>query len=230
MAAAQIVAKAAEIDPERSLEFVKELSLSGWELTNSLRGYVQATARDGRWREVIGQLEYFENYRDASAGPRALSPGTENMIATEWVREDFEEGMRWFTGEIKRDYSNPKDVKNVASVLAGIPEEEQYQVLDWVQTQREKSGWHDGVVMALGKTLVVAGPTANTERLVGLISSEGDRFEFVTQFIGSSTPHHLDKLRHSPESLNRLVEAARLTEANTARLKEVIAGAKWTGS
>ena len=152
------------------------------------------------------------------------------MIATQWVREDFEEGMHWYTQEIERNYADLEDVKNVAAVLSRIPEDEQYQVVDWVRSQLGEPGWSDEVVMTLGKTLVRSEPSANTERLVGLISNEADRFDFVIGFVGGRTASSIKKLRHSPDSLNRLVEAARLSEANTTTLKEVIAASKWSGS
>lgn len=210
---------------------MKELSLSGWELTNSLRGYVRETGQGGNWRDTIASLEYFENHHDKNGEVRELSPDTENMIAAQWIRESFEEGIRWFTEEIERDYANPDDVKNVVSVLSTVPLEDQDLVVDWVQSQQGNEGWNDDVSVNLGRRLMKSPPNENTERLVALISDEADRVQFVTSFVGrSSVSSSKFGLRHSPESLNLLVDAARLSEANTDRFKEVIAAGVWKGS
>ena len=152
------------------------------------------------------------------------------MIARHWLRENFEEGIQWYTEEISRDFSNPEDVKNVASVLSMTLPDEQYQVIDWVEKQQDEPGWSDDVVLALGKSLVPATPSAYTENLVGLISSEEDRATFVSYYVGQTTPSSTFKLRHAPEVLNRLVDAAHLSEAVAARYREVIAAARWTKS
>ena len=154
----------------------------------------------------------------------------QNTIAGQWIREDFEEGMRWYAEEIPRDFTNPKEVKNVASVLMTVPSAERFLVVDWLERQEGAPGWSDTLVMTLGKSQVLSEPDETTQRLVGLISNEADRFELVTQFVGGTSASSIKKLRHSPNVLNRLVEAARLTEANAAQLKDTIAASKWSGS
>ena len=221
------MAKAAGIDPARSLEFIKELSMQGWERTNALRGYVAEVGKGGNWRQVVSDLEFFENHRGKDGEPRAFRPGTKGMIAGQWMNEDVEEGVRWFTEEIPRDYSNDDDVNNVAVALARLPEEKRFQVLDWVERQRGEAGWSDQVSMTLGKHWIQHEPDHHTERLVNLLPGEEDRFLFVTNYVGNVVPSKKLGLRYAPEVLDRLVDAANLSEGHSTQLKEVIASAHW---
>ncbi|YCM44997.1 hypothetical protein V2O64_03055 [Verrucomicrobiaceae bacterium 227] len=205
------------------------MSLSGWELTNALRGYIQGAAREGGWKTVINDLQGFEDRRGLNRDATGLRPETQGMIASEWIKENFEEGIQWFTQEIERDFANPGDVTEVISALAHLPTEKHYQVIDWVEQQRDQAGWSDEIALNYAPILAHSPLDGNTERLVGLISSEEDRFKFVASLIGTTEPSHRVTLQHSPESLIQLIEAAELTEANATQLKSVIDLASWSG-
>lgn len=224
-----MVKKAAEIDSTQSLDLIKALSLSGWELTSALSGYVSSAGRGGNWRQVIEDLSGFEQRRDSRGNPVDLSRDTRTMIAGQWVVEDFEKGMQWFTKETERDYSNPKDVSEVSSVLARLPEEERHRAVEWLQNEKGQPNWDDSLILKYGASLVRETPDANANQLVGMMSRENDRYELVKYFIGSDDPHQRNTLPHSPEDLNRLIESANLSSVNAFRLKEVVSGGYWHG-
>lgn len=219
--------KIAQLDPGRSLDFINELSLTGWERTNALRGYVKEVGKGGNWESVVADLEYFENHRGRDGHLRPLSPGTENMIAREWIKEDFEGGLHWFTEEISRDYSQEDDVKNVALVLSQLPEDDRFKVVNWVEEKHGVVGWNDQVAVLLGTHWMQYSPDHHTPQLIGLISGEEDRFQLVSNYIWKTSSSETLALRYSPETLNRLVDAANLTEAKAVELKSAISEGYW---
>lgn len=222
-----MVKKAAELDPPRSLEFIKGLSLSGWKLTGALSGYVQSVGEGGNWRQVIEDLSYFEGHRGDDGKPLDLSKTTKLMIAASWVREDFEEGMTWYAQETVRDYNNPGDVTEVASILGRLPEDESHRAIEWLQDAKGQPNWNDDLIMKYGMMQVRRTPDANANQLVAMMSREEDRYELVKNYIGSDDPSHPVSLRHSPEDLNRLIESANLSASNSARLEAVVADGVW---
>lgn len=204
------------------------MNLSGWELTNALRGYLLGVAPGGDWKKVINDLQDFEDRRGLNRGLEGLSAGTQTMIAGEWIQENFAESMRWFTQTGERNYSNPENVNEVVSVLARLPAGERYQVVDWFEEQQGQAGWDDQLAMAYATVLIRSPLDGNAGRLAGLLTSEEDRFHFVGTIIGTTEPSDRVKLQHSPDSLQRLIESARLSGEKAAQLRSVIEVASWS--
>lgn len=222
-----IIKKAAELDPARSLQFAKELSLSGWELTNALRGYVQSVGGEGNWMKVVNDLTLFEGRQDNEGRSTGLSPSIRSMIASQWVRDDFDQGIEWFTGGTSPDFSDLEKTKELTSLLVNVLPDDRGRVVNWIETQLELPTWDDQFLLNYGGTLVRNSPDESIHRMVALVSNEEDRFTFVKGFVGSGNPSSKIKLRHAPWELNRLIEIANLSPRHSSTLREVVAAGTW---
>ncbi len=227
-AVSEIVKKVASLDSARSLALIEELSLSGWELSSALRAHVRGSSGREDWTRLIDELHEFETRRGSIGGAGALQAATQNMIAAEWMRSDFDQGIHWFTREIERDFSNPADVENIANTLALLPVAERSRVIDWFERGQGQEGWMERVIVTYSSALTNPPLDGSIERLMTLIPSEEDRFQFVAALIGSADPSARVSLQHPAESLNRLLDAARLTEEREGLLRMVVEKGSWS--
>ncbi len=208
------------------MAILKEGNYSGMARSSTFRGYIRGMGPEADWPQVIEDVKGVIGRADIKL--KDSDSWVAQTVAIEWAKQDLENSLEWYIRDPERDLSNPKDTTQISSVLGSLPLDEKYLAVNWIDSQRDQPDWNDQLVMSYGR--VLASRTmpldGDVERLAGFISSEDDRFEFVSKFIHPWKTGVEPSIRYPREALNKLVVGANLSVERTAGLQKVIASSK----
>jgi hypothetical protein len=214
--------KSTQLDEVAAKKLFEE---SPWSLKfrpSALQGFVQGKGPGTHWPSAIEELKTLE-IRPDNGGERRLSRGLENMVAREWAKSDLGKAMEWYVDDLGADLSNPQDAAGASYALQSLPADERYRAVDWIERRRSDAGWNDLLIVNYGQSISRFVPDAETERLVGFLSNEDDRYSVVAKIVKTAKSSGRTKSGESLESFENLITNANLSEKRTATLRNVIA-------
>jgi hypothetical protein len=187
-------------------------------LRSDLSALLEERARNWAVPDVDGKRE---------EGERA---SVDLAIAREWAQRDLSAAMEWYAADGAAVNADLTPGQRTLNVLSAIPAAQRFRVADWLQAGLWSGQVKDDLVVAYGGMLANTPPDATVERLVAMPSDEERRVAILSSF---ATPEDRDGqkiLRHPPEVLHRLVEAADLSEPVRERWLQTIESAIWEES
>lgn len=218
--------KAAELNSEAALKMLGGGHFQGMTRSNAANGYVRGVGDESHWPKVINDIKGALSRPDIKL-VRA-NDWVAQSIAIKWAQSDLESSLNWYVHQSEQDLSDPRDTGKIAMVLSSLPEGESYRAVEWIDRQRAHPNWNDEMAMSYGKTVALKSMPLDqgVDRLVGFISDEEERYQFVRRFITPVRTGGEPQIRYSRGRLNQLVTAAGLSDSSEAELRKVIAESK----
>ena len=216
----------------------------------AVRGYTDAMGPGTDWRRVREELDLLVQDRSAT---RTLSGGTitidltnpvvvnsgsiqfhsgqnqvDRTIAARWASHDLDAAVNWYARELSDPQLSSADPSSLTvTVLRTVPAERGWEVVDWIDRERFEDGWSDRVVVEYAKQTAMQRDYEIAEQLVAMPVAEADRVAIVAAYATPHVQNNERRLRHSPENIQRLIDAANLSEDERGIWMDTVAGATW---
>jgi len=232
-----VLAEATRSDGARGFELLREdpWRSDGYFLQGVL-GYTEGMPASTDWQDLREQLNALVEQRrlerpgDAKASARRALAEQQQIdlrVGLGWAKSDIDAAVDWYANQTVVPPNSPAASVRVLGLLFAVPEEDRYHVVDWFEGKRASGELDDGVVVKYASRLVGSAPDANLERLVGIPADEANRARIVAAFVSPVRKGGKLFLRHEPGQLQRLIDAAKLSEASGKRFQAVMASAVW---
>lgn len=194
-------------------------------------GYLAGLPRRADWRQVRADLNDLVTERarsqtapdDEGKHERAERAGVDQAVASEWARRDLNAAMDWYLHEAGDENSRSGEQRALI-VLQAASVENRYRAADWLQAALWSGEADEQLVVKHATQLAYTSPDATVERLAAMPEDEANRSAIVAAFATPQEHNGRRYLRFPPEDLARLIDAARLSEAERERWRETIAG------
>lgn len=202
-------------------------------------GYLAGLPGASDWRAVrdgLHELLPGRQARLAAAGQGDVKAGEvkdalDLAVARRWSRSDLDAAVQWYSYELTSDGWIADPTGRTVQVLQTIPMSEWPLVSDWMSTRRATDPhWDDQVVVQLLRGKVRVPPNADLERLVAFPAQANDRANIVAAFATPVDRQGVPVLRHPPDALVSLIEAAQLSAEDADHWLRTVAEARAPGS
>lgn len=208
------------------LQLLRDGAWEGAHFNTGLRGYTAGMTGDTDWMKVRSDLLEIVDERVAertgSVQAGMLERGERGevdfAVARQWADRDLDSAMEWFMNEAQ---VNTRTVDRPMAILTALSD--RVRAATWLESHLDSGEATVDLVASYAQRIAHYQVDEAAERLVQIPERESDRARVLSPFLQTVEMNGTKFLRHPPESLQRLVEAAGVGEIERARLMEHIA-------
>lgn len=210
----------------KGLELLRHGPWAGHHFATGLGGYTAGLDRGTNWMEVRSSLREIVEERIATMTVPDVEGNQERWeqtevdfaVARQWAQRDLDAAMAW--------YAEEATVKAIAAdrpltILLSLPD--RHRVATWLEDHLGTGLVNEALVVRFAQRIASQPMDGVAERLIQLPGSEQTQVRILSSFGSTVQRNGQPFLRHPPESLRRLIDAAVIPEAERTRWIEIVA-------